>query len=631
MALAHFQRTFTDASGNVKPGLSVTVRRESDNGLAALFADAGSVTPKSNPFNTDANGHGSFYVVDGRYRIQATDIDWRNEDLVSQPDLAASIATNTAAILDRVIRVTSISAMAAYSAPVGYVFSLNDGGRSGVFDVVAGDFSTELAADTFNGIYIGQADDPTATTKVAKRRIETPYSPLWFGADPSIGVYNTDEFNSMASVAGEGASVIIPEGVFLYSSKISTLANQTWRFEGSLKLDDQGVDFDGGSFAVKSGVVLINPKIDEDYLNNGVSGQGTKYTLSMYSSKNVNVYGGTLSNARHNFLQYGDNSQNINFFGTVFHECGEHCLYGSAASTPVGDPDASTSKNIKFVSCVLLSPGQGATQTSAHFTKHRGMTSVAFIGCKFGGKLSSIPRSITESENSSNISFSNCHAEEINHNAINTDETSFNIFWDGGIIDKRVTNGLSSSFVESANPNGKTVISNAIIYNGSPSPVTHKTEIINCEVTLPAGRYNITEPITFINTTISVTASSSTDYPIKVSGTSGLLRLRNSTIKTNGTAFLVGLSSEDGGSLDIDGLDMSDWAGVTGRAVYAKGTAGDLQILKGIVFSDSTTSTSVIRADNFAGDIIVGECVARNGSALIDAGLTSVLYGNLFS
>jgi len=85
MALAHFQRTFTDASGNVKPGLSVTVRRESDNGLAALFADAGSVTPKSNPFNTDANGYGSFYVVDGRYRIQATDIDWRNEDLIGQP------------------------------------------------------------------------------------------------------------------------------------------------------------------------------------------------------------------------------------------------------------------------------------------------------------------------------------------------------------------------------------------------------------------------------------------------------------------------------------------------------------------------------------------------------------------
>ena len=92
MALAHFQRTFTDASGNVKPWLSVTVRRESDNGLAALFSDAGSVTPKSNPFNTDANGYGSFYVTDGRYRIQATDIDWRDTDIFISPTFYAQLA-----------------------------------------------------------------------------------------------------------------------------------------------------------------------------------------------------------------------------------------------------------------------------------------------------------------------------------------------------------------------------------------------------------------------------------------------------------------------------------------------------------------------------------------------------------
>jgi len=81
-----------------------------------------------------------------------------------------------------VIRVTSIAAMEAYSAPVGYVFSLNAGGRSGTFDVIAGDFSAELAADTLNGIYIGLADDTTATTKVAKRRASETLSVLWFGA-----------------------------------------------------------------------------------------------------------------------------------------------------------------------------------------------------------------------------------------------------------------------------------------------------------------------------------------------------------------------------------------------------------------------------------------------------------------
>jgi hypothetical protein len=57
-----------------------------------LFADAGSVTPKSNPFNTDANGYGSFYVTDGRYRIQATDIDWRDTDIFISPTFYAQLA-----------------------------------------------------------------------------------------------------------------------------------------------------------------------------------------------------------------------------------------------------------------------------------------------------------------------------------------------------------------------------------------------------------------------------------------------------------------------------------------------------------------------------------------------------------
>ena len=85
-------------------------------------------------------------------------------------------------IKDRVISVTSIAAMEEYSAPVGYVFSLNAGGRSGMFDVVAGDFSTELAADTLNGVYVGLADNLTATNKVAKRRFERVVQVEWFGA-----------------------------------------------------------------------------------------------------------------------------------------------------------------------------------------------------------------------------------------------------------------------------------------------------------------------------------------------------------------------------------------------------------------------------------------------------------------
>ena len=91
------------------------------------------------------------------------------------------LATNTE-VQDRVIRVTSIAAMEAYSAPVGYVFSLNAGGRSGTFDVIDGNFFDELGADTLNGIYVGLSDDPTATTKVLKRRFQGAVSASWFGA-----------------------------------------------------------------------------------------------------------------------------------------------------------------------------------------------------------------------------------------------------------------------------------------------------------------------------------------------------------------------------------------------------------------------------------------------------------------
>ena len=84
---------------------------------------------------------------------------------------------------NNVIRVTSIAAMEAYSAPVGYVFSLNAGGRSGTFDVVDGDFVSELDDDTLNGVYIGLADDPTAATKVAKRRLAEGFVyPEFYGA-----------------------------------------------------------------------------------------------------------------------------------------------------------------------------------------------------------------------------------------------------------------------------------------------------------------------------------------------------------------------------------------------------------------------------------------------------------------
>jgi len=154
-----------------------------------------------------ASGDGDFPMINGNELLVITGDDSIREQLISEVagEGAALVSMESGpsvevAVLDRVIRVTSISAMEAYSAPVGYVFSLNAGGRSGTFDVVSGDFSTELAADTLNGVYVGLADNPTATSKVARRRHGGEISSLHFGFDNQADSTTiVDEFFKLCS------------------------------------------------------------------------------------------------------------------------------------------------------------------------------------------------------------------------------------------------------------------------------------------------------------------------------------------------------------------------------------------------------------------------------------------------
>ncbi len=72
MALARFQRTITDALGNIKPGSSVTVRHETVGApLASLFSDRDGTTGIGNPITADSEGFAAFHVAGGSYRIDA--------------------------------------------------------------------------------------------------------------------------------------------------------------------------------------------------------------------------------------------------------------------------------------------------------------------------------------------------------------------------------------------------------------------------------------------------------------------------------------------------------------------------------------------------------------------------------
>jgi hypothetical protein len=69
MALARFQRTLTDASGNVVDGATVTVRVQETNSLASLFSDRAGTEALSNPLTTGSDGLIAFHAAGTAYKI----------------------------------------------------------------------------------------------------------------------------------------------------------------------------------------------------------------------------------------------------------------------------------------------------------------------------------------------------------------------------------------------------------------------------------------------------------------------------------------------------------------------------------------------------------------------------------
>ena len=117
-----------------------------------------------------------------------------------------------------VIGVESLAEMAAYELPVGTVFNLNSGTRSGVFDVISGDFSTEVTNDPFQGVYVALADDVTGATKVAKRRYDLYVNIEWFGAQGDGFFDNTSRIQSAID---NHRQLHIPEGDFICDSSLN--------------------------------------------------------------------------------------------------------------------------------------------------------------------------------------------------------------------------------------------------------------------------------------------------------------------------------------------------------------------------------------------------------------------------
>jgi hypothetical protein len=72
MALARCPLVVQDEFGNLVNGASVEVRRESDNGLQALFSDRAGVSSLGNPFTAADGADAGFHAAGGVYKITAT-------------------------------------------------------------------------------------------------------------------------------------------------------------------------------------------------------------------------------------------------------------------------------------------------------------------------------------------------------------------------------------------------------------------------------------------------------------------------------------------------------------------------------------------------------------------------------
>lgn len=113
----------------------------------------------------------------------------------------------------------SVSALKGADTDVVSRAYLNVAGREGVFIWTTGNFSTQIAADTQNGVYI-KADAIAATAGAWVRAGVTLLDPRWFGA---VGDGVADDTTAMQAWLDFPSSArLVPEGTFKCSAQLTS-------------------------------------------------------------------------------------------------------------------------------------------------------------------------------------------------------------------------------------------------------------------------------------------------------------------------------------------------------------------------------------------------------------------------
>lgn len=111
--------------------------------------------------------------------------------------------------------VATKASLAALSVAAGAIRYLTEAGSEGVFVYSAADLSAQVAADTYQGIYIAPASDTDGSSGAWVRTIEgETYYASWFGFNTTNLSTNHLRLRSIEAVRTAGSTVVLPSGDF---------------------------------------------------------------------------------------------------------------------------------------------------------------------------------------------------------------------------------------------------------------------------------------------------------------------------------------------------------------------------------------------------------------------------------
>ena len=221
-------------------------------------------------------------------------------DGTTQRFTTAQIAALGADDVSDAVIVTTIAAMKALNPNDTTLCFLNDGDRSGTFLFIVANFTTEVSADTQNGIYVAPNIDPTGATGAWVRNYSGGANIRWFGA---VGDGIANDQPALACALATVDTVFIPEGTFLVSADTSITSNQTLYGAG----DGSVLKFTGADNVISvsgtapAGIVLASFKISS-------TGTTTENTVGIINCDGPALNGMVIRNVTVNAPNVGRNA-----------------------------------------------------------------------------------------------------------------------------------------------------------------------------------------------------------------------------------------------------------------------------------------------------------------------------------